>query len=67
MRVSAVIEDEDVIRRILQHLDLWDDKRKPAPKANAPPAAELQYTIEDAIPSTEDIAVDPIYPVESYF
>lgn len=67
MRVIAFIEDEDVIRKILKHLDLWDDKRKPVPKANSPPAGGLQYVIEEAIPSADDMAVDPIYPVESYF
>ena len=53
MRVVAFIEDMDVIRKILKHLGLWDDKRRPVPKANSPPAAELQYTLEDAIPSAE--------------
>jgi len=29
MRVIAFINDEDVIRKILKHLNLWDIKRKP--------------------------------------
>ena len=31
MRVIAVIEDSDVIKKILKHLGLWDVKRKPWP------------------------------------
>jgi hypothetical protein len=65
MRVIAFIEEMDVIRKILKHLGLWEDK--PRPKANPPPAAELQYIIEDAVPSADDIAVDPIYPAETCF
>ncbi len=37
MRVIAFIHDEDVIRKILTHLNLWDVKRKPSPRAHAPP------------------------------
>lgn len=31
MRVIAFIEDPDVIKKILNHLDLWLIKRKPQP------------------------------------
>ena len=65
MRVIAFIEEMDVIRKVLKHLGLWDDR--PRPKANPPPAAEREYIIEDAVPSADDIAVDPIYPAETYF
>ncbi len=37
MRVIAFIEDPDVIKKILKHLDLWVIKRKPRPVANALP------------------------------
>ena len=37
MRVIAFIEDPEVIKKILKHLDLWDVKRKPRPMANATP------------------------------
>ena len=37
MRVIAFIEDEDVIKKILKHLGLWDIKRKPQPLANVYP------------------------------
>lgn len=67
MRVIAFIEEMDVIRKILEHLGLWDDKRRPVPTANSPPAAALQYTIENAIPSANDMTVDPIYSVKAFF
>jgi hypothetical protein len=67
MRVIAFIEEMDVIRKIFKHLDIWDDKRKPLLTANSATLAKLQYTVEDAIPSAEDMTVDPIYPVEAYF
>lgn len=31
------------------------------------PAAELEYIIEDVVLSADNIAVDPIYPEETYF
>ena len=31
------IEDPDVIKKILKHLNRWDMKQKPRPTANAPP------------------------------
>jgi len=37
MQVIAIIEDSDVIIKILKHLGLWDVKSKPRPVANAPP------------------------------
>ncbi len=40
MRVIAFIEDPDVIKKILKHLDLWDVKRKPRPMANVYPPLE---------------------------
>jgi hypothetical protein len=65
MRVMAFIDKMDVICKILKHLGLWDDK--PKPKASPPPAAEIEYIIEDAVPPADDIAVDPIFPEETCF
>jgi hypothetical protein len=33
MKVISVIEDEEVIKKILRHLGLWDVKTRPPPKA----------------------------------
>jgi len=37
MRILAFIEDEAVIKKILKHLGLWDQKARPPPKATATP------------------------------
>jgi len=36
MKVISVIEDEDVIKKILRPLNLWDVKTKLPPKATGP-------------------------------
>ncbi len=41
MRIIAFIEDEQLVKKILKHLGLWDVKRKPPPCAN-PPEADLK-------------------------
>jgi len=38
MRLIAFFEDEQPVKKILKHLDLWDVKRKPPQRANSPPA-----------------------------
>ena len=38
MRIIAFIEDQQIVKKILQHLDLWDVKRKPPPRSNDPPS-----------------------------
>jgi hypothetical protein len=37
MKILSFIEDPEIIKKILKHLDLWDLKSKPLPRANAPP------------------------------
>jgi len=36
MRILAFIEDDQVIEKILKHLELWEVKARPPPKTNAP-------------------------------
>lgn len=62
MRVIAFIEDEDIIKKILKHLGLWEVKRKPSPRANAPPFIPDAYPI----PSVDDYVIDADYPIEAY-
>ena len=45
MRVISVIEDSEIVKKILKHLGLWDQKARPPPKANSPPMAP-QYHID---------------------
>ena len=66
MRVIAFIHDEDVIRKILTHLNLWDVKRKPPTRAHAPPIDSFPLHDEHA-PSADEYLTDPDYPVEAYF
>jgi len=47
---KCLYKDEDVIKKILKHLGLWDIKRKPSPVANAPPIIPDSYPI----PSVDD-------------
>jgi hypothetical protein len=37
MKILSFIEDPEIIKKILKHLDLWDLESKPLPRANAPP------------------------------
>ena len=62
MRVIAFIENEDVIKKIFKHLRLWEVKRKPPPRANAPPLHPGSYLI----PCVNDYVIDSDYPVEAY-
>jgi hypothetical protein len=65
MRIISVIEDEQVIEKILKHLGLWDQKARPPPKANAPPIAP-ECHIDDTdsqVPVSDNyLYVDPQYP-----
>ena len=59
MRVIAFIEDPDVIKKILKHLDLWNVKPKPRSLANAPPIDEFPVYDEPPGPCTDDYIRDP--------
>ena len=45
MKVISVIEDSEIVKEILKHLGLWDQKARAPPKANSPPIAP-QYHID---------------------
>ena len=69
MRVISVIEDAEVIRKILKHLDLWEVKARPPPKTRvyAPledfPAEAFIISDAQQMPSVDDYLIDPDYPV----
>ena len=67
MRIISFIEDQEVIKKILKYLGLWLVKKKPSPRANAPPVhIHLDYS-DSQIPSSEDyLHKDPDYPIENY-
>ncbi len=37
VKIISFVEDPEVIKKILKHLDLWNLKARPPPRANAPP------------------------------
>ena len=77
MKVISFIEDPEVIKKILKHLGLWLVKRKPSPRANAPPVhIHLDYSrrgvgpsgpeADSQIPSLDNyFHIDPDYPIET--
>ena len=67
MKVISIIKDEDVIKKILKHLGLWNQKARPPPKATGPPIQEykIDYTDSQLPASDKWLYVDPEYP-ESY-
>jgi hypothetical protein len=67
MRVIAFIEQAGVIRKILKHLGLWGNRRKPEPRANAPPVLCVVEHVGGYLPTPDDNMVDPFYPVDTYF
>ena len=67
MRVIAFIEQMDMFRKIPKHLDLWDDKSKPLLTADYSSVGSASEHHKNAIPSADDMTVDPIHPVEANF
>lgn len=62
MRVIAFIENEDVTKKILKHLGLWEIKPKPTPRAKALPFISDAYPM----PSVDGYLIDPDYPIAAY-
>ena len=64
MKVNSVIEDEDVIKKILKHLGLWEVKARPPPKATAiPPDFHIDYSDSQVSPCEDYLFQDPEYPI----
>jgi hypothetical protein len=66
MRIIAFIEDEQLVKKILKHLGLWDVKRKPPPRANSRPTEACIIYEELSSPSTDHYIIDADYPIETY-
>ena len=65
MKVISVIEDEEIIKKILKHLGLWDRKARQPPKAAGPPKVpeySIDYSDSQLPASDKWFYVDTEYP-----
>jgi hypothetical protein len=66
MKIISFIDDQQLVKKILKHLGLWDVKRKPVPRANGPPTEAFIIYDESSSPSADDYLIDADYPIETY-
>ena len=66
MKIISFINDSEIIKKILKHLNLWDVKRKPPARANSPPTEIFINYDESSSPSADDYIIDADYPIETY-
>ena len=68
MRVISFIEDEDVIKKILKHLGLWEVKPRPPPRSvkSQPLSTEryIDYSDTQVCPCDNGFYVDPEYSAD---
>jgi hypothetical protein len=68
MKVISVIEDQEVIKKILKHLGLWQVKPRPPPRnAKSQPLSSephIDYSDTQICPSDNGFYVDPEYPTD---
>ena len=55
MRIISFIEDSEIIKKILKHLDLWDVRRKPAARTHGPPTEALIIYNVSSSPDVDDL------------
>ena len=56
MKIISFIDDSEIIQKILNHLGLWEVKRKPPPRANSPPTESFIIYNESSVPGADDPA-----------
>jgi hypothetical protein len=66
MKIISLIDDSEIIKKILNHLGLWDVKRKPPARANSPPTESFIIYDECSSPCADDYLMDADYPIETY-
>ncbi len=54
MKIISFIDDQQLVKKILKHLGLWDVKRKPLPRTNGPPVETFIIYDELPAPSADD-------------
>jgi len=65
MKVISVIEDEEIIKKILKHLGLWEIKARPPPRVTGPLKIQeykIDYSTSQLPVSDKWLYVDPDYP-----
>jgi len=66
MKIISFIENEEVIKKILKHLGLWEVKARPPPRVNAsPPDVYIDYSDFQVPPCEDYLYRDPDYPIET--
>ncbi len=63
------IEDSEIVKKILKHLDLWNVKARPRPRLKKPSLMTetiIDYSVSQLLPSDDYLFYDPDYPVEDY-
>jgi len=66
MRIISFIEDSEIIKKILKHLDLWDVRSKPPARAHDPPTEAFIIYDKSSSPNADDYLIDANYPMETY-
>ena len=64
MRIISLIDDAEIIKKILKHLGLWDVKHKPPARANGPPTESFIIYDESSSPGADDYLMDADYPID---
>jgi len=62
MKLISVIENEDVIKKILKHLGLWDLKARPPPKGKRIKETTIDCSESQLPPSDDYLYHDEVYP-----
>ena len=74
MKIIAFIEDEEVIEKILKHLELWEMKARPPPRAKTPLVtiylddsdSQIFRLCSRQVSFADFFYTDPDYPIDSY-
>ena len=66
MKIIAFIEDEGVIEKILKHLELWEMKARPPPRAKTPLVTIYLDDSDSQRSSPDFFYADPDDPIDSY-
>ena len=66
LKIISFIEDKQIVKKILRHLDLWDVRRKAPACANSLPPETFIIYDESSWPSTDDYIIDTDYSIGIY-